>query len=184
MANTSVAIDIPSSHSLGNKIARVVWNITWLVLFRPTPKVFYGWRRVLLRLFGATIGAHAYCHPAVRIWAPWNLTMGAHSSMGAYVDCYSVDRITIGEQVTISQYSFLCAASHDIQDPSMPLITAPIFIGAGAWVAADVFIGPGVVVGEGAVIGARSSVFSAVDSWTVVVGTPAKPIKRRVLRES
>ena len=50
---------------------------------------------------------------------------------------------------------------------------------ADAMVAADVFIGPGVTIGDSAVIGARSSVFRNVEPWTVVVGNPARVIKKR-----
>ncbi len=64
----------------------------------------------------------------------------------------------------------------------MRLVTAPITIGAGAWITADVFVGPGVTVGEGAVVGARSSVFKDVPAWTVVAGNPAHEIKKRELR--
>jgi putative colanic acid biosynthesis acetyltransferase WcaF len=107
--------------------------------------------------------------------------MDEHSCMGDYVKCYSVDKICLSAHSTVSQYSYLCSASHDYTNPSMPLVTAPITIERGAWVAADVFIGPGVTVGEGAVVGARSSVFKNVAPWTVVVGNPARLIKRRTL---
>lgn len=105
--------------------------------------------------------------------------MGDHSCLGDQVDCYCVDTVTVGAYSTVSQYSFLCTASHDLTDPSMPLTTAPIVIGSRAWIAADVFVGPGVIVGNGAVIGARSSVFNNIDSWMVAVGNPARAIKTR-----
>lgn len=54
----------------------------------------------------------------------------------------------------------------------MKLITAPITIGAGAWVCADVFVSPGIVVGEGAVAGARAVVTKDVEPWAVVAGNP------------
>jgi putative colanic acid biosynthesis acetyltransferase WcaF len=108
--------------------------------------------------------------------------MDDYSCLGDHVDCYCVDRIKLGPHVTVSQYSYLCAASHDYQDPRMRLTTAPIEIGAGAWVAADAFIGPGVKIGEGAVVGARSSVFKDVEPWTVVAGNPARFLKKRDLR--
>ena len=134
---------------------------------------------MLLRLFGATIGKDAHPYPSAQIWAPWNLEMGNDSCLGDHTDCYSVDKITIGPHSTVSQYSFLCTASHDYQDPSLPLVTAPIMIGAHAWIAADVFVGPGVAIGDGAVIGARSSVFRNIEPWTVVAGNPARVIKKR-----
>jgi putative colanic acid biosynthesis acetyltransferase WcaF len=166
-----------------NKVARSVWQIVWLLLYRPTPRVLHGWRRLLLRLFGARIGIDAHPYPSARIWAPWNLDMGEHSCLSEFVDCYNVDRIWIGAHATVSQYSFLCTASHDYMDPAMRLITAPITIGERAWITADVFIAPGVTIGEGAVITARSSVFSDIPAWVVARGNPAVPVKRREFRE-
>ncbi len=99
--------------------------------------------------------------------------MEAHSCLADDVDCYCVAPITLGAFATVSQYSYLCAASHDYRDPALPLIVSPIVIEAQAWVAADVFVAPGVTVGEGAVVGARSTVIHDVPRWTVVAGAPA-----------
>ena len=151
---------------------RLAWSIVWLFLYRPSPRTFHAWRRWLLRIFGAQIGTGAVPYAAARIWAPWNLTMAANSCLSDGVDCYCVAPITIGAHATVSQYSYLCSASHDYRDPTMPLVIAPIVIGAEAWVAADVFVGPGVAIGEGAVVGARSTVTQDVDPWTVVAGSP------------
>jgi len=172
-----------SSHSIWNQIARTVWGLAWCVLYRPSPKPFHFWRRFLLRVFGARIGRGAHPHASVRIWAPWNLEMGDHSCLGNFVDCYCVARVKIGAHATVSQYSYLCTASHDIEHPEMRLITAPITAGEGAWVAADVFIGPGVSIGEGAVVGARAAVFKDVPAWAVVAGNPAREIRKRELRK-
>lgn len=185
-ANSDVCIQVdlshcPSPHPFSNKMGRVLWRVVWLFLFRPSPRVCHGWRRMLLRLFGAQVGHKARPYPSAVIWAPWNLEMGDHSCLGDYVDCYSVDKIRLGAHATVSQYSYLCSASHNYADPTMPLITAPITIAQSAWVAADVFIGPGVTIGEGAVVGARSSVFKNVAPWMVVAGNSARVIKSRTL---
>jgi len=167
--------------SLQNKIYRVLWKAVWVFLFRPTPRSFHAWRCLLLRAFGARLGEAVHPYPSARIWAPWNLEMGDHSCLSEDVDCYCVDKIRIGPHATVSQYSFLCTASHDYKDSAMPLVTAPITIGERAWIAADVFVAPGVTVGDGAVVIARSSVFSDIDSWTVAAGNPAKAVKKREL---
>jgi putative colanic acid biosynthesis acetyltransferase WcaF len=155
-----------------SRVLRFAWNVTWLLLYRPSPRSFHGWRRMLLRAFGAQIDSGATPYAAARIWAPWNLTMSVRSCLSDSVDCYCVAPVTIGPYATVSQYSYLCSASHDYRDASMPLIIAPIVIEAEAWVAAAVFIGPGVKIGEGAVVGARSTVTSDVEPWTVVAGSP------------
>lgn len=171
-------------HPLSSKMMRAVWNMVWLLLFRPTPRgILYGWRRFLLRLFGARIGKGVNILPSCKIWQPWKLSMGDYSCLSENVDCYCVDRITIGEQVVISQGAFLCTASHDISSPVMELTYLPIVIGSQSWIAARAFIGPGVTIGEGAVVGACSAVFKDVEPWTVVGGNPARLIKKREIKE-
>lgn len=168
-----------SELSVRNRLARAVWGVAQALLFRPTPRPLHGWRTALLRIFGARLGRGVKVYNSARIWAPWNLVMGDYSVLGDAVDCYTVNRVEIGAHSIVSQYSFLCTATHDVDQPHFPLVTAPIVIGAHAWVAADVFVGPGVAIGEGAVVGARSSVFKDVEPWTVVGGSPARLIRRR-----
>jgi putative colanic acid biosynthesis acetyltransferase WcaF len=159
--------------TLGNRLARVLWGVARSTLYRLSPTPLHGWRRLVLRSFGARVEAGAHPYPRARVWAPWNLTMEAHSCLADDVDCYNVAPITLGAYATVSQYSYLCSASHDYRDPGMPLIVAPIVVERCAWVAADAFVGPGVRVGEGAVVGARSTVVHDVAPWTVVAGSPA-----------
>jgi putative colanic acid biosynthesis acetyltransferase WcaF len=173
---------IRSPFSLRNQAARCVWAIVYHALFRMSPRPLHAWRRLLLRCFGATVGRGAHVYGSTRIWAPWNVQMGVHSVLGCNVDCYCVAPIRIGDHAVISQYSFLCTASHDISHPQFVLTTGPIVIGSHAWIAADAFIGPGVTIGDGAVVGARSSVFKDVPPWTVVAGSPARCLKKREVR--
>jgi len=169
----------PSPHTRFNRVARLAWSLVWIVLFRTSPKPAHAWRRMLLRLFGARLGRGAVVHASARVWAPWNLEMGEFSSLAPFVDCYSVAPIRLGRCVSVSQYSFLCTATHDIESADMRLVTAPINLGDHVWIAADVFVAPGVRFGEGAVAGARAAVFKDVPDWTVVTGNPAKPLRLR-----
>jgi putative colanic acid biosynthesis acetyltransferase WcaF len=169
----------PAKINTKNRIGRLLWRVTWLLFYRPTPRFMHGWRCFLLRLFGARIGRKVHPYPSCRIWAPWNLEMGDDSCMADDVDCYNVARISIGAGATVSQYSFLCTASRNYTDELMPLQVAPINVGDKAWITADVFVGPGVTVGEGAVITARSSVFTDIGSWVVASGNPAVAVRER-----
>jgi putative colanic acid biosynthesis acetyltransferase WcaF len=172
----------PSPHSTRNKIGRVVWSVAWWTLFRPTPRIAFGWRRFVLRTFGATIGRNARISPSARFWAPWNVTIGDEASIAHDVDCYSVDRVMVGDHATVSQYAFLCTASHDVSDPQMRLTHSPIRICDQAWVCAGAFVAPGVTIGAGAVAGARAVVTRDVQPWTIVAGNPARYLRDRVLR--
>ncbi len=179
-------IDLSKYHnalSRKNQIIRMLWTVVWSIFARPLPRsVGNGWKRFLLRLFGARIAQTAIVYSSARVYYPANLVMGDYSCLASDVDCYNVAQVTIGENTTVSQAAFLCTASHDITNPLNPLITAPITIGDQAWIAAGAFVGMGVTIGQGAVVGARAAVFKNVDSWTVVGGNPAKFIKKRILR--
>jgi putative colanic acid biosynthesis acetyltransferase WcaF len=174
----------PIELSSSNRVARTLWHVVWLLLYRPTPRMLHPWRCFLLRIFGAKLGKAVHPYPSARIWAPWNLEMGDHACLSEDVDCYCVDKIRIGANTTVSQYSFLCSASHDYTShdmPHMPLVTAPITIGSRVWIAADVFVGPGVRIGDGTVVTARSSVFSDLPEGKVARGNPAVPVRPRQL---
>lgn len=160
---------------------RLLWESVRMILFRPfCGRFFMPWRGLLLRVFGAKLARGAHVYASARIREPWNLEMGKDSCLASESICYNVDKVILEERATVSQRSFLCTASHDIDSPHHPLITAPIRICSHAWVAAEAFIGMGVTVGEGAVVGARASVFRDVAPWHVVGGNPAIFIRNRV----
>lgn len=170
-----------SPHTAGNRAARVLWGAVYLLLFRPSPRIAHRWRNVLLRVFGAKLHPTARVYRTATVWAPWNLEMHERSCIGDHVDVYCVDHITIGKDSTISQYSYLCGATHDYEDPAHPLVSLPVRIGSRVWIAADVFVGPGVTIGDGTVVGARSAVLKDLPDWVVAAGTPARPVRPRTL---
>jgi putative colanic acid biosynthesis acetyltransferase WcaF len=173
-------------HSFKSKLARALWNIVWLLLFRPTPEhsgIFNKWRIFWLRCFGAKIGAGCVVKSSCEIWQPWKLEMGDYVALGEHVICYTVDKITIGSRTTVSREAFLCCAGHDISSPIMELTYAPMAIGSNCWIAGRAIIMPGVAVGDGAVVAAGAVATRDVAPWTVVGGNPAKFIKKRELEE-
>lgn len=172
---------VPVRITARNRVGRLLWAIVWLTLYRPSPRLLHAWRRFLLRLFGAKIGDNVHPYPSSKVWAPWNLYMGDNSCLADGVDCYCVAQVNIGAGTTISQYSYLCTASHDYSDPAMPLVVAPISIGELVWITADVFVGPGVTIGDGAVVTARSSVFADIEPWVIARGNPAVSVRPRVM---
>jgi putative colanic acid biosynthesis acetyltransferase WcaF len=183
----SVKVDVsccPSPFSLGNKLARGLWGVVWVLLFRLCPRPLHCWRRFLLRLFGGTVGRGVHLYPSCKITMPWKLSMGDHSCLGDGVICYNVGGVKIGAHSTVSQYSHLCSSSHDYTRRDMPQTFAAIVIEDQVWVCADAFVAPGVTVGQGAVVGARAVVTKDVEPWTVVAGNPARFVKKRELKEN
>lgn len=162
------------------QLGRVLWAAVQ-PLFRFSPRPCWGWRRLLLRAFGAKIGRHVHIHPTVRIAIPWNLEVGEWSAIGFDALIYNLGPIRIGQRVTVSQRAHLCAGTHDFRQRAMPLQKPPITVHDDAWICADAFVGPGVAVGEGAVAGARAVVVQDVPAWTIVAGNPARHVGERNL---
>jgi putative colanic acid biosynthesis acetyltransferase WcaF len=118
--------------------------------------------------------------PTVNITYPWKVSIGDFSWIGDEVTLYSLGKIEIGSNAVVSQRSYLCTGSHDMEDPNFKITERPIVIEDEAWIATDVFVGPGVRVGRGAVVGVRSTVLNDVPPMVVCVGSPAKPIRPRL----
>lgn len=160
----------------------LLWWLVQAIAFPLSLHSSHSFRCAVLRLFGAKIGTGVKIRPTARFTYPWKVEIGDYTWIGDDVVLYSLDRITIGSQCVISQECYLCTGSHDMQDVAFNLITAPIAIGNGVWVAADCFISLGVKIGANAVIGARSSVFSDIPEEQVALGTPCHPRYARTLK--
>jgi putative colanic acid biosynthesis acetyltransferase WcaF len=168
-----------SPYSAREKIGRLLWAMVQGTLFRLSFHNWYGWRRMLLRAFGARLDATANVRRTVLVECPWNLSMGAESSVGDRAVLYCLGPVTIGARVTVSQGAHLCAGSHDSRRRAMPLLRPPIDIGDDAWIAADAFVGPRVRVGEGAILGARAVALGDLEPWTIYLGNPAARVRAR-----
>ena len=169
-------------YSQGEMTRRVLWAFA-LPLFRFSPRPCFGWRRFLLRCFGAKIGQSVHVYPSARIYFPWNLEAGDESAIGEQVFIYNLGRVRLGQRVTISHRAHLCAGTHDHTKADFPLLRPPIVIGSGAWICADAFVGPGVTVGEGAIVGARAVAMKDVKPRSIVVGNPARESKKREITQ-
>lgn len=154
-----------------------LWWIVYAVFFRPSPQFLYGWRRFLLRIFGAKIGKKVILRPSCQITYPWKLQIGDHSWIGDEVVLYTLGLITIGSNTIISQRSYICTGTHDYTQSSFPIYALPITIGDSCWLATDVFVSPGVTICNETVVGSRSSVFKSIAEKGLYVGSPAKKIK-------
>lgn len=160
------------------QLGRLLWGL-FQPLFRFSPRPLWAWRRLMLRGFGAKIGAHVHIHPTVKITIPWNLDIHDMAAIGDCVILYALGPITLGKASTISQYAHICAGSHDFRDGQMTLTKPPITIGDDVWIAADAFIGPDVKIGDRALIGARAVITSDVKENSIMIGNPAQYVSNR-----
>ena len=161
-------------------VIRTVWYFVsllllesgWLPLGRP--------KTWLLRLFGAKVGVGLVIKPHVRIKYPWRLALGNHCWIGENVWIDNLAQVQIGHHVCISQKVYLCTGSHDYRRRTFNLITRPISVGDGAWLAAGALVLGGLTIGANAVIAAGSVVVKDVAPAAIVAGNPARTIRNRI----
>jgi putative colanic acid biosynthesis acetyltransferase WcaF len=156
-----------------------LWWFIYAIFFKPSPQVMYGWRRFLLRSFGANIGKKVIIRPTAQITYPWKITIGDYSWIGDEVVLYSLGEIKIGSNTVISQRSYICTGSHHYNSENFDIYSQKIIIGDKCWLATDVYVAPSINIGDSTIVGARSSVFSDLPANKVCFGSPAKPIKDR-----
>ena len=171
---------LPPNFRGKNFIYVQIWWAVQKIIFNNTPQFMYGLRTLLLRFFGAKIGKNVLIRPSVKITYPWKVSIGNNSWIGDDVVLYSLGEIRIGENSVISQKSYVCTGDHDYNDENFRIRSKPTIIEDEVWIATDCYISPGITIGRGSVIGARSSVFKNMPSNYVCIGSPCKPIKKRV----
>jgi putative colanic acid biosynthesis acetyltransferase WcaF len=155
------------------------WYLIKCVFFLSPLPWPMGWKRWLLRAFGATLGQGVVIKPRINIHLPWKLTVGDHAWLGEEVFILNFEPVEIGAHACVSQRAFLCTGNHDYADPLFAYRNRPIQIGAGAWVGAQVFVGPGVSVGPEAVVTAGAVALRDMPAAWVCGGNPCEPIRPR-----
>jgi len=163
---------------------RYLWSFFSLIFFRFTPIFFWSLRNSMLKLFGAKIGKGVRVSNRAKIFFPWNIRIGNGSSIGDNAIIYPLGSITIGNYVTISQYSHICAGSHNISLKKLPLMKTNIFIDDYAWCCANTFIGPNANIGKKCII-TPGSVFKGESiEIGIYTGNPAVLSSFRKLNEN
>jgi putative colanic acid biosynthesis acetyltransferase WcaF len=164
-----------------SRLIRGLWYFISLLLFESGWFPLMGPKRAILRLFGARIGRGVVIKPRVWIKYPWRLVVGDHCwiGQGAWID--NLADVRLGSHVCVSQQVYLCTGSHDHNRPTFDLITRPVVIEDGAWLAARSLVLGGVTIGKNAVVAAGSVVTKDVAAATIVAGRPARPIGIRRL---
>ena len=137
---------------------RTLWYFLSVVVFESGLFPVVAIKPILLRAFGASIGTGVVIKPRVRIKYPWRLSVGDYCWIGeeAWID--NLADVTVGPHSVISQGAYLCTGSHNHRVETFDLITAPIRIGAGAWICARAILLAGSTIDDGVVVSAGSVV--------------------------
>ena len=157
---------------LSDHIRFALWFFSGrLLLASFLPGTF--WRKQVLRLFGAKIGSGGRFKPRLQITCPWNLVIGSHCWIGESTWIDNIAQVVIGDNVCLSQGTYLCTGNHDYRAEAFDLRLAPICVESSAWIAANATVAPGVTIGKFAIVSLGSVVFKDIPECAIVKGNPA-----------
>lgn len=157
-------------------LAQALWVVTQGAIFSRVwcPNAM---RIAILRAFGAQIGQGVLIRHRVRIQWPWKLTIGDNSWVGTDVDLYNLDHITIGNDVCISQHTYVCTGSHDRRSPTFEFDNAPIVLEDGVWLCVRSTVLRGVTVGANSTVAATAVVTRDVPPDSIVLPPPPNVVR-------
>lgn len=112
-----------------------------------------------------------------------SLRMGNNGVVGARCTITAHGRIEIADDVWLGQAVFISDSGHGYQDPNVPIGRQmsphqPVVIGAGSWIGHGAVILPGTTIGRQVVVGAGAVVRGNIPDHCVVVGAPARIVRR------
>lgn len=164
-------------------IKQAVWYFVNALLVRASWNPFMGMKIFLLRLFGARIGKGLVIKNNVTVKFPWKLEIGDDCWIGEDVWIDNLDRVSIGNDVCISQGAMLLTGNHDYTVYNMPYRNAPIKINDGAWIGAQTVVCPGVTVENNAILTVGSVATKDMEANGIYQGNPAKIIRMRKFKD-
>jgi UDP-3-O-[3-hydroxymyristoyl] glucosamine N-acyltransferase len=134
---------------------------------------------------GVTVLEHAFLSvvAAVPGFTP-TLRIGDRTRIGRFAHIACVGEIDIGPDVLTSERVFIGDTYHGYEDPDLPVIAQPmaapepVRIGRGAFLGIGCVVLMGVTVGEHAYVAAGAVVSRDVPDRTLVVGNPARVVRR------
>lgn len=164
-----------------SRLVIAIWYFVNVLFLKNPLNPSSKFKVVLLRLFGAKVGVGVNLKPSINIKYPWNLEIGDYSWIGENVWIDSLDKVRIGNNVCLSQGTYLCTGNHDWSDCAFGLVVKPVEVEDGAWVGAGAIVLPGVTIATHSVITAGAVVSQGTEPYMIYSGNPAVFIRKRVM---
>ncbi len=151
---------------------------------RMPPTTAFGLKPYVDRGFRISVGGYSYGTPSLK-WsegekAAHTLEIGAFCSIAADVSIYvGTQGIHALDFVTTYPMGMVFGNAPGAERPVGNERDLGVVIGSDVWIGRDTIIQAGVRIGHGAVIGTRALVTSDIAPYTIAVGIPAKPLRKR-----
>ncbi|MPR36792.1 WcaF family extracellular polysaccharide biosynthesis acetyltransferase [Salmonirosea aquatica] len=163
----------------GGLVRRYAWFLLGRLFIHTYLPLPVGFKRMLLRAFGAKIGKNVMIKPKVNIKYPWFLSIGENTWIGENVWIDNLAQVNIGPNCCLSQGALLLTGNHNYKSTRFDLSVSPIILEAGVWIGARAIVGPGVICQSHAVLAVNSVASKNLDAYTIYGGNPAQWIRNR-----
>lgn len=179
MGKTELSKFDNSWYNPGSFLRRGLWYLTSILFFKNSLPFPNGIKRFLLMTFGAKLGKGIIIKPSINIKYPWFLKMGNNVWIGENVWIDNLSLIDIGNNVVISQGSFLFTGNHNYKKCGFDLILKNIVVEDGVWIGAGAMIVPGIKLMDHSVVGAGSVITKDTLPYSIYSGNPAQFVRER-----
>jgi putative colanic acid biosynthesis acetyltransferase WcaF len=136
----------------------------------------------LLKLFGANLGKSIVIKPNVNIKYPWFLEIGDNCWIGEGVWIDNLAKVIIGNNVCLSQESYILTGSHNYKKKSFDLILGEIILEDGVWIGAKAIVCPTVICKTHSVLAVGSVANYNLLPYSIYQGNPAKFKRKREIK--
>ena len=161
------------------KVKRLLWFLVNGILLQSRINAFSSCKVCLLRLFGARVGNGVVIKPSVNIKYPWLLSIGDNVWIGERVWIDNLAKITIGNNVCLSQGAMLLCGNHDYKKEGFDLMVGEIVLENGVWIGAHSVVCPSVCCASHSVLSVNSVAVSDLKAYKIYQGNPAVEVRER-----
>ncbi len=159
-------------------LKRILWYLVSIFFFKSFFHS-YSIKRYLLKIFGAKIGLNVIIKPYVNIKYPWNLSIGNNTWIGEQVWIDNLVKVSIGDNVCISQGAMLLCGNHNYKSEKFELIANEIVLENGVWIGAKSVVCGGVICHSHSILTVLSVASKNLNEYTIYKGNPAIEVKKR-----
>ena len=172
-----------SWYNPGNKLKVILWffcNSLIINNYLPIPMSI---KIIVLKLFGAKIGNNLTIKPKVNIKYPWFLEIGNNVWIGetAWIDNFV--KVTIEDNVCISQAATLLTGNHNYKKSNFEMIVGEIYLEKGTWIGAKSVVCGGVRCMSHSVLAVNSVATKNLNPYMIYQGNPAIELRERLISE-